>query len=773
MADALADPSLESLHPLFVEEGIGALGFIPLVYQERLIGKFMVYFNKPHIFSTDEIQLAETIARHVAFAIFRRQTEEALHESEDRYRILYEDNPSMYFTSDAEGTVLSVNKYVVDKLGYSAEELAGQPLLKVFHPDDHEIVQQNFLDCLSHMGRAVQLEARKVRKDGTVLWVRESACAVHNVNGQVVVLLTCDDITERKQAQEALAASLAELHALFTAMQDTVLVIDRDGVYRKIAPTNPGKFYISPQNVIGKNLKDFFPAEHVEKFHMVIDQVLKTRQTIQIDYQMNINGMSPWFESSISPMDEDSTIWVARDISERKQVEARLHLQSAALEAAANAIVITDHEGIIQWANSSFSSLTGYQPGEAVGKNPRELTKSGMQSGEFYRNMWSTILAGNIWRNELINRRKDGSLYFEEMTITPLFDSDGTVNHFIAVKQDITERKQVEEALVRSEKAFRALFENMPIGLYRTSADGQILDANMALVDMFGYPDLSSLLAMRAKDLYAEPGLDNKFKKDISVQGVLSAFESEYRRYDQQTFWAEDYVHIIRDELGNPIYYEGSLINITDRKKAENDLRQANAALQLAHSELKQMFEYEQGLARTDSLTGQTNRRYFFEIALREFTASIRYQRPLTIILFDIDGFKHVNDTFGHSIGDNVLVQAARATAAQVRDVDVLARYGGDEFIVLLPQTGAEQAFLIAERIRENVAATHLETENSGLAVTLSIGVAEISYSPKDETIEDVIRRADHALYQAKKNGRNHTVVFKDENAKKMAGFES
>ncbi len=256
--DALADPSLESLRPLFVEEGIGSLGFIPLVHQGRLLGKFMIYFNTPHNFNTEEIQLAETIARHVAFAIFRRQTEEALQASEDRYRILYEDNPSMYFTSDSEGTVLSVNKYVVGKLGYSVQELAGHSLLKVFHPDDHELVQQNFQACLLHMGQAVQMEARKVRKDGTVLWVRESACAVHNVNGKVVVLLTCDDITERKNAKEALDASLAELHALFASMQDTVLVIDRDGVYRKIAPTNPDKFYIPPQDVIGKKLEDFF-----------------------------------------------------------------------------------------------------------------------------------------------------------------------------------------------------------------------------------------------------------------------------------------------------------------------------------------------------------------------------------------------------------------------------------------------------------------------------------------------------------------------------------
>jgi PAS domain S-box-containing protein len=133
-------------------------------------------------------------------------------------------------------------------------------------------------------------------------------------------------------------------------------------------------------------------------------------------------------------------------IEERKQAEAQLRLQGAALESAANAIVITDREGRITWVNPAFTHLTGYTSEEVLRQNPRVL-KSGEHRLSFYQNLWETVLAGRVWRGEIINRRKDGSLYTEAMTITPVRDMDGEITHFIAIKEDITERKRAEEEL--------------------------------------------------------------------------------------------------------------------------------------------------------------------------------------------------------------------------------------------------------------------------------------------------------------------------------------
>ena len=140
------------------------------------------------------------------------------------------------------------------------------------------------------------------------------------------------------------------------------------------------------------------------------------------------------------------------DITARVRAESALRLQGAALEAAANAIVITDREGTIEWANSAFTTFTGYGMAEAMGRRPGELLKSGRHDRLFYQNMWNTILNGSTWRGEMINRRKNGTLYTEEMTITPLRDEHGKITHFIAVKQDITERKRLEEQFHQAQK---------------------------------------------------------------------------------------------------------------------------------------------------------------------------------------------------------------------------------------------------------------------------------------------------------------------------------
>lgn len=180
---------------------------------------------------------------------------------------------------------------------------------------------------------------------------------------------------------------------------------------------------------------------------------------------------------------------VARELGEaakrrvHRQMERTLRLQAAALAAAGNAIVITDREGNIEWVNPAFATLTGYALDEVIGKNPRDLVKSGVHDVAFYQELWATILAGRTWHGELVNRRKDGTLYHEKQTISPVRDPDGVITRFIAIKQDLSERKEAETALRESERFNRSTLDALGAHIAVLDASGSILTTNRAWKD--------------------------------------------------------------------------------------------------------------------------------------------------------------------------------------------------------------------------------------------------------------------------------------------------
>jgi diguanylate cyclase (GGDEF)-like protein len=198
-----------------------------------------------------------------------------------------------------------------------------------------------------------------------------------------------------------------------------------------------------------------------------------------------------------------------------------------------------------------------------------------------------------------------------------------------------------------------------------------------------------------------------------------------------------------------PLFDEGKIrgaiiVNqdITARKRDEE-------RLEAATRDLAEAFARERMFARIDPLTGTTNRRHFFDLAAQEIAVALRYRDPLALLLFDLDDFKRINDSRGHQAGDEILNDVARVGSSHLRDADIFARYGGDEFVILLPHTTAADATTVAERIRTDIAVQ--------VEVTISCGVAALR--PPDDTLDALIHRADLALYEAKAGGRNRTAV--------------
>ncbi|MEF3275851.1 MAG: diguanylate cyclase [Chloroflexus sp.] len=185
-------------------------------------------------------------------------------------------------------------------------------------------------------------------------------------------------------------------------------------------------------------------------------------------------------------------------------------------------------------------------------------------------------------------------------------------------------------------------------------------------------------------------------------------------------------------------------------------LAQARAALEMANRELQRALAREAELARIDWLTGVYNRSYFYEVAMHEFAVAVSADRPLAVCMIDVDFFKQINDRYGHLVGDQILRTIAQTAARQIRSTDWIGRFGGEEFILLLPNTKVNAAVRLAERLRAVIAGLSINTEKGVVNTTISAGVTD--RQPADKVIEQLIDRADHALYAAKQQGRNCVV---------------
>jgi PAS domain S-box-containing protein len=261
--------------------------------------------------------------------------------------------------------------------------------------------------------------------------------------------------------------------------------------------------------------------------------------------------------------------------AERRRTEQQLHLQATALETAANGVVITDVEGIILWVNPAFVSLTGYAADEAIGKTPRIL-KSGRHDRKFYQSLWSTIMAGRTWRGNFTNRRKDGSLYQDEHTITPVRSREGVITHFIAIMNDVTERQRAEKELLASERKFRLLAENISDVFWIASPDLKEL--------RYVSPAYEQTWGRSIGDLYTHPHqwLEAILPEDRGpvletfsrLMGSVPSVSAEYRvvRPDGDVRWVHNRGFQVRDASGKLEHLTGIACDITDRRKAVEQL---------------------------------------------------------------------------------------------------------------------------------------------------------------------------------------------------------
>lgn len=328
--------------------------------------------------------------------------------------------------------------------------------------------------------------------------------------------------------------------------------------------------------------------------------------------------------------------------------------------------------------------------------------------------------------------------------------------------QDITVRKKAELKLQKTDAMLRSVLDALPVGVWIMNTEGTIIDGNPAGLDIWGGgrfvgPEkfgeykgwwLDTGRRIEASE-WAGARAITRGETSINEELMIETFDGSTRKILLNSAIP------LRDEAG---VVTGAIIvnqDITSRKLMEDMLRNAGEAVEAANRELREVLAREQEKARTDELTQLANRRHFFDLANELFSVSDRYETPLSVLIFDVDYFKRFNDLFGHDVGDLVLREVAAIARNQMRQPDVIGRYGGEEFVAVLPNTDLHGAMAVAENIRRQIGGWRGDVSGKRLQVSVSLGVAE--RLPGDERIENLIKRADQALHAAKAAGRNCT----------------
>jgi len=324
------------------------------------------------------------------------------------------------------------------------------------HPDD----LPGMLASIEESARTLQLWHHEFRlrhpRKGEI-WAEAKSVPEKEADGSVLWHGFVSDVTDRKRTEAALLESETRLRSILENAKAIIWVKSLEGRFLVVNGATAAALGVPRERLLGSTVHDLFPREEADEFEANDQAVIQQGQPCEFEETASLGGQTRTFLAVKFPLRDERGVLlglaaICTDITERKRAEAALRLQGAALAAAANLIVITDRNGVIEWANPAFTRCSGYTLEEALGKRPGDLVKSGVHPRRFYEKMWETILAGNVWQGEVVNRRKDGELYHEDMTITPLRNPHGEITNFIAIKQDVTERKNLEAQLLRTQR---------------------------------------------------------------------------------------------------------------------------------------------------------------------------------------------------------------------------------------------------------------------------------------------------------------------------------
>ncbi|MBI5649996.1 MAG: PAS domain S-box protein, partial [Chloroflexi bacterium] len=524
--------------------------------------------------------LARTIVR-------RREVENALYEQFAFLEKLMDTIPSPVYYKDTHGEYKGCNRAYEEFYGVTRAHMIGKTVYDI-HPraiaDGYARLDQ---ELLQNSG-VQQVETRARRADGATRDIFLSKATyttpAGNLAGIVGVIL---DITDRNQMEREMARLKQFNENIVQSMSEGILMDDADGRIVFVNPALATMLGYAPDALMNQHWTTIIPADQQDAVKNA-NQLRSRGETSQYEIQVArqdgtrlpvlISG-NPRFENDKYA----GTLAVFTDITERKRAEEKLRQLSRAVEQSPVTIVITDTTGKIEYANPRFTQVTGYTLAEALGQNPRIL-KSGEMPTHEYARLWDQISAGGEWRGEFHNKKKTGELYWESAFISAITDEHGKVTHYLAVKEDITARKEIEQKLAEERNQIRAakdyaekLFEVIPSAIFTVDLNGTITSINDQTVKTLGYTR-EELLGQSCHTFAVDPCSLGCGLCSDRVQKPIIARECTMRRKDGAIRTILKNVDEIRDGNGKVIGGVESFEDITERKEAELELQRAKQA---------------------------------------------------------------------------------------------------------------------------------------------------------------------------------------------------
>jgi diguanylate cyclase (GGDEF)-like protein/PAS domain S-box-containing protein len=696
-----------------------------------------------------------------------KRTEEVLRYSEEQYRALYEENPSMCFTVDIEGKVLYVNQLGAEQLGYTPQELSGQSVLNVFFPDDQKAVLEQLSACLENPGRVFRWEFRKVRKDGSVLWVREDARAIRKADGSTIILIVCWDITERKRAEDAFRETLARLSK--KNRYEAIISAVARSVHQSITLQDVLENAVEAlkQNIGTVDYVGIYLVEGEEA-------VLKAYTTNIPDWYIRRAGRIPYSKGLTWNVIMEGEPKYCADVD-----------QDTVIGPAGREMGI-----------KSYLSMPIHCEGQTVGTlNIASLEKNAFDEEELKLleivAQQIEIAFDNARRTEALQKAK------EELELRVKERTEELSNANKELKREVLERKRAEEELQKAnEELTRWIYEleerNRKMILLNEMGD--LLQANLTADEIYDiitkfaqqlFPDDSGALYI--------PDASHNLLEAVALWGSSLPGELEFI---EDKCWAlrRWRVHVVENPASEvlckhlkfpvsssylcvPIMAQGRTLgllhlqsgthhSLNEPEKMWGQLKESakqqlvmtmaeHISLALANLKLRETLRDQ---AIHDPLTGLYNRRYMEETLQRELSRALRKRTSLGIIMLDVDNFKYLNDTFGHAAGDAFLYELGAFLQANIRREDIACRYGGEEFLLILPEASLNDTLSRAEELRERLKHMIVHYRGQPLSqVTVSLGVAV--FPDHGKTLDSLLHSADAALYRAKVEGRDRVVI--------------